>query len=301
MSVKVMSACWERYPNGGGELLLALALADHADDNGENVYPSVESLSRKTRQSKRTVQYQLRSMQDRGWLQLVSHEGGGRGRSREYRINPDWIKGAEIAPFSDTETMQNLHPLEEKRVQILRPLANKRVQSEAERVQSTTLKGATAVAPESSGTIKESSLIYRGFDFSGWPTLPPAELIDDWIRIRNKLQAPPTQTAIHRMGEKLTQCYEAGFSVELCLSEVILGNWKGLELEWLQNKKIQPDRPDMEKPAPQEKQKAVLTELQEAHAQIQSLERLQQPVPDSLVARQNGLRQQLNALRGEKP
>ncbi len=296
-----MSACWERYPNGGGELLLALALADHADDNGENVYPSVESLSRKTRQSKRTVQYQLRNMQDRGWLQLVSHEGGGRGRSREYRINPDWIKGAEIAPFPDTETMQNLHPLVEKRVQKLRPLANRRVQSDAERVQSTTLKGATAVAPESSVTIKESSLIYLGFDFSRWPTLPPAELIDDWIRIRNKLQAPPTQTAIHRMGEKLTQCYEAGFSVELCLSEVILGNWKGLELEWLQNKKIQPDMPDMGKPAPQEKQKAVLTELQEAHAQIQSLERLQQPVPDSLVARQNGLRQQLNALRGEKP
>lgn len=142
---------------------------------------------------------------------------------------------------------------------------------------------------------------YKNFDFSCWPSIPSSDLIDDWFQIRNKLQAPPTQTAIHRMGEKLTQCYEAGFSVELCLSEVILGNWKGLELEWLRNKKIQPDMTNTGKPAVQEKQKAVLTELQEAHAQIQSLERLQQPVPDSLVARQSGLRQQLNALRGEKP
>ena len=34
MSVKVMTAVFERYPNGGGEMLLALALADHASDDG---------------------------------------------------------------------------------------------------------------------------------------------------------------------------------------------------------------------------------------------------------------------------
>ena len=34
MSVKVMTAVFERYPVGGGEMLLALALADHASDDG---------------------------------------------------------------------------------------------------------------------------------------------------------------------------------------------------------------------------------------------------------------------------
>ena len=51
MSVKVMTAVFERYPVGGGEMLLALALADHASDDGTRVYPSVKALAEKTRQA----------------------------------------------------------------------------------------------------------------------------------------------------------------------------------------------------------------------------------------------------------
>lgn len=101
MSVKVMTAVFERYPNGGGEMLLALALADHASDDGTKVFPSVEALAVKTRQSVRSVQYQLRSMQASGWLILVSAGNGGRSMTSEYRISIDWIKGAEIAPFKN--------------------------------------------------------------------------------------------------------------------------------------------------------------------------------------------------------
>ena len=99
MSVKVMSAVFDRYPHGGGEMLLALALADHASDDGTRVFPSVKALSEKTRQSERIVQYQLRRMEDLGWLVLVGAGNGGRSMSREYRISLDWIKGADIAPF----------------------------------------------------------------------------------------------------------------------------------------------------------------------------------------------------------
>lgn len=35
MSVKVMTAVFDRYPVGGGEMLIALALADHASDAGK--------------------------------------------------------------------------------------------------------------------------------------------------------------------------------------------------------------------------------------------------------------------------
>ena len=110
MSVKIMSQVFDRYPNGGGEMLLALALADHASDDGTRVYPSIGALAAKTRQSERTVQYQLRRMEDAGWLILVNAGHGGRSLSREYRISTDWIngadfddlqKGAEIAPFQN--------------------------------------------------------------------------------------------------------------------------------------------------------------------------------------------------------
>lgn len=104
MSIKVMTAVFDRYPNGGGEMLLALALADHASDDGTRVFPSVKALSEKTRQSERTVQYQLRRMEEIGWLILVGAGNGGRSMSREYRISLDWIKGAEIAPFQKGAT-----------------------------------------------------------------------------------------------------------------------------------------------------------------------------------------------------
>jgi len=44
------------------------------------------------------VQQHLRNMLERGWL-LEVRKGGGRGRANEYRINPAWLKGAELAPF----------------------------------------------------------------------------------------------------------------------------------------------------------------------------------------------------------
>lgn len=101
MSIKVMNAVFDRYPNGGGEMLLALALADHASDDGTRVFPSIKALAEKTRQSERSVQYQLRRMQDAGWLILVNAGNGGRSMHSEYRISHAWIKGEEIAPFQN--------------------------------------------------------------------------------------------------------------------------------------------------------------------------------------------------------
>lgn len=99
MSVRVMSMVFERYPNGGGEMLLALALADHSHDDGTHIYPSIAQLAAKTRQSERSVQYQLRKMEESGWLILMNSGNGGRNQRREYSINPAWLKGAEIAPI----------------------------------------------------------------------------------------------------------------------------------------------------------------------------------------------------------
>ncbi|WP_167595184.1 helix-turn-helix domain-containing protein [Collimonas pratensis] len=107
MSVRIMSMVFERYQNGGGEMLLALALADHAHDDGTSIYPSIEQLAYKTRQSERTVQYQLRAMEKSGWLILVNFGNGGRGARREYRISTDWLKGANIAPLSKIPIGEN--------------------------------------------------------------------------------------------------------------------------------------------------------------------------------------------------
>lgn len=103
MSIKITSMIWERLAVAGGELALALALGDFSDDDGERIFPSVATLSRKSRQGERTVRRQLAHFREVDWLQVVSDGGltGGRGKTTEYRINPDWVKGAKLAGFPD--------------------------------------------------------------------------------------------------------------------------------------------------------------------------------------------------------
>lgn len=98
MSGKVVGQVFDHYePTAtGGELLLAVKLADNAHDDGAHIFPSVQTLAASTRQSERTVQRHIGKMLAIGWLVLVREgkgpgRGGGYGRAREYRIHPDWI------------------------------------------------------------------------------------------------------------------------------------------------------------------------------------------------------------------
>jgi hypothetical protein len=101
VSIYIMTMVFQRYKGGPGETLLALALADCASDDGSRIYPSVSEMSRKTRQSERTVQSQLKRMIATSWLIRRAGGDGGRSRTTSYCINPMWIKGAELAPFAE--------------------------------------------------------------------------------------------------------------------------------------------------------------------------------------------------------
>ena len=92
-----MSAVFDRYPAGGGEMLLALALADVARDDGRlMINDSLPELARKTRQTERGVRGQLRRMEAIGWLRVVHASDGGRGRASVYAIDAGWINGGEL-------------------------------------------------------------------------------------------------------------------------------------------------------------------------------------------------------------
>lgn len=136
MSVSVMSMVIKHYPGDGGEYTLALCLADFANDSGGAIFPSVETLAHNSRQSARTVQRQLRFMEEVGWLECLGR-GGGAGRATRYRINPDWIadpacwkKGDKLSPFS----------IKKGDTSVTVP--------EAKRVTSEAKKGDIAVSPE---------------------------------------------------------------------------------------------------------------------------------------------------------
>lgn len=161
MSAKLIGLVFERYPEGGGEMILALKLADNAHHDGTHIYPSVATMAEMTRQSRRTVQYQLRRMCETGWLIKTKDARGGRGvagYAAEYRINPEWIKGADFASLKGLSTGRKKKgaetaPNSEKGASD----DEKGCKPEQERVQSEAQKGATAIAPQPSLTVIEPS------------------------------------------------------------------------------------------------------------------------------------------------
>jgi hypothetical protein len=77
VSIRVMTWVWDNSPVRGGDLLLLLAIADHADDYGGNAWPSLHRLAERTRSDRRTVQRQLRRLQEAGHLRIDAVTGPG--------------------------------------------------------------------------------------------------------------------------------------------------------------------------------------------------------------------------------
>lgn len=81
MSVRVSSWVWQHSGAAGNDLLLLLALADVADDNGR-CWPSVAHLADKTKLSRATVQRRMKALREAG--KIVTR--GQRGTSNVYGI-----------------------------------------------------------------------------------------------------------------------------------------------------------------------------------------------------------------------
>ena len=74
MSVRTMARVWEDSQHGGTELLMLLAIADFADDQG-TAYPSVATLAEKCRMKPRNANYILAALQESGELQVRQNKG----------------------------------------------------------------------------------------------------------------------------------------------------------------------------------------------------------------------------------
>jgi Helix-turn-helix domain len=92
MSMRIMTQVWERSQHKGSELLLMLAIADNANDQGL-AYPSTKTLAKKTRLSNRQVQRLIRVVTRSRELE-VSVGTGPRG-GNEYRIH---LGGDKMSP-----------------------------------------------------------------------------------------------------------------------------------------------------------------------------------------------------------
>jgi len=122
MSIRVMTSVWDdARTQAHGELLVLLALADWANDDGY-CWPTVPALAAKARLSERAVQQILGRLIATGRIRRIS--GGGRGHASEYRVltakNPESETVNPIHRKENTElkTPNLIHPLEAKRVNL---------------------------------------------------------------------------------------------------------------------------------------------------------------------------------------
>jgi len=261
VSARVTGLVFSRYPGGGGELLLALALADHAHDDGTHIFPSIARLAQKTRQSERSVQYQLRRMEQAGWLLLVNSGRGGRRRgfdeggvTREYRINPAWLKGAEFAPF-DESPVEHLGVSVQGRTVVQKgadsaPFAetsrgakspHEGCKKASKRVQKVPLKGATAIAPEPRATKSNQeqpshrecereadplTLTVEQVDreLAGFGITPPGvdrELLARFVRHRAAIRRPLSVQGWLQVRQQLLDLIAAGHNPNECLKQTM--------------------------------------------------------------------------------
>ncbi len=124
-----MSRVWDESIHNGTALLLLLAIADHANDDGL-CWPSVATLAAKARVQERQAQNLIAQLEASG--ELVVRRGHGRRNTSIYVVAIG-EKGAIQREIDRAEKVQS---------------SVEKVQSSAEKVQSSALKGAIAIAPD---------------------------------------------------------------------------------------------------------------------------------------------------------
>lgn len=209
MSVKVMALVWDHYPEGGSELLLALALADWANHDGSGIYPSVAQMADKVHMSERSVQYLLGKMKGRGWLIQVNPGGivGGRKLATNYRIPVSLIPPAIVG------RVQSLHP-------------SARVQNDVSDGCNPAQERVQPIAPQPSLTVsKPPKGAEAPFRLPDWM---PAELWKDWLEVRTKKKVPNTRRALEIAVGKLEALKADGYEPAKVLESAIEKGWRGI-------------------------------------------------------------------------
>lgn len=216
MSIKVMTAVWERSQHSGSHLLMLLAIADFSDDQG-NAYPAVPTLAEKCRMKQRNAQMILATLKESGELEIRANEGP-KGTNL-YRI----VVGAQ--------GMQGIAPPQK----IAPPQILARGDAKA------CAKGMQGIAPEPSMNHQEpsedsalSSGIHRAGGKNG-PSVPrPLSVGEqtwvDWLALRKAKKAPVTETVL---AQAKREADKAGMSLDAFLQVWCLRGSQGLQASWL--------------------------------------------------------------------
>lgn len=222
MSIRLMTHVWDVPFPTQSQLLVALKLADYANDDGGSIYPSRNRLAELTQSSESTVKNVLRAFRAIGFLQVAKEGGHGPKSTTHYTINLRLLRAlsnGDVVIRGNAESLQlewleegaEFDPLDEGSTEgsMVDPLPPLRGQAEHLRGQSERAKGSTGYPQSTNNHQIDSSGARAGACEAGaTPTrasrpAPALTIVRDDVQWRAWLDAVDLQTAerIERAGE----------------------------------------------------------------------------------------------------
>lgn len=152
MSVQCMSDVFKYSRSKLGARLVLLSIANHANAEGVDSWPSILSIGEEAGLSEREVRYSIRKLEEMG--ELVTIRGVGRGNSNVYRVTVAPEKRVIVAPEKKGANIAPIVGDENEGVSTTKG-ANSAPITKEEKGQSATVKGAKSVTQKGqSATIK---------------------------------------------------------------------------------------------------------------------------------------------------
>jgi hypothetical protein len=213
-----MARVWEGSKHAGSELLMLLAIADFADDNGR-AYPSISSLALKCRTKPRYAMVLLEALSAGGELEIRRQQGaiGRGGRTNLYRIVFDRLGTAQ------TEVVNQGAPVNQSAV------VHQGAASSAPGFREVVNQGAA----KPSGTVrttKDARKRAAAFDAAQieLPDWLPSESWMAWVADRKERRKPITQRAAEAQIKALERYRGDGHQPADVIEYSISGGYQGL-------------------------------------------------------------------------
>lgn len=235
MSAKVYAAVWKHSKHKGGALLLLLALADHADDEGV-CWPGVKRLASMCKVTERQIGRLLVELRESGELAIEFNRG--ERLCNRYRITvglsslptdaPTTQPLTQASPLTPTTPLASMSPLtptsQTPDAHVRQPLTPTSPKPSLNPQEPSFSSAADSV--DQKGIPKKRNLMAS----AAQPEDVDASVWGDFLALRNKLRAPLTETALAGIR---SEAAKAGWSLEEALRECCARGWRGFKADWV--------------------------------------------------------------------
>ncbi|QRM55133.1 helix-turn-helix domain-containing protein [Sinorhizobium sp. BG8] len=218
MSNKCSLIVWDRDFGSSIRKVIAARLADHADEEGRGIWPSVERIAAQCNTSCRTVQRTLAAFVDEGVLRIISEGGRGPGSTRRYDFDMTILQALPLAVWGadakgdtddakgDTDDIKGCHGVTQTTIEP--PIEPSEREGAGERGQR---QEAEPASPADDGEADPRTLMKRvkalevGLKRNPWPKVLSSST--DWsLRQFTKLSPEERRLAEERRDAYLAAC-----------------------------------------------------------------------------------------------